>query len=301
MQSYNAGVDPSSIIWAGLVDGNTPAPGPSRFFRPRPEHEFDEVNRAPAPNATSTPFMPGASSSQGFRAPVHNVQQTNTAVSAANVAASSPSRPPLFPQDPSPWPQDELISTQPHHERLPIQPNQPIINTASSSTIKPPVNRHNPNVIRMEAQHKELAPHQITILPTDGAAACLEKMHHVGSLLDSGLTLAAHLGLFEGVPDRHTPESLAVEGMTTTEKQAWTWWSRLEATEPGSGSKALPPLDVKKDRAPVPPTAAGNKSNVAQKTPALELLYGFPAGTLSAEHVAYFLRPSNASHVVSRP
>ena len=156
---------------------------------------------------------------------------------------------------------------------------------------------HDPEIVQMNIKDPEIAAHQVTILPTDGVVVCNEKLHRVGSLLDSGHTLAAHLGLFEGVPD-YTPDSLAVEGMKPEEKRAWSWWSRLEASEVGSGSRQLPPLDIDRDRAPVPSTASGNKSSVAQKTPALELLYGLPPGTLSAEHVAFFLRPSNAAAIV---
>lgn len=118
--------------------------------------------------------------------------------------------------------------------------------------------------------------------------------------MGSGHTLAAQLGLFEGVPDTYTPDTLAMESMKPIERQAWTWWARAESQDPGSGSAQLTPLNLDTDKATVPPTQSGNKSSVAEKTPALDLIYGFPEGTCTPEHTAYYLRPENAHNFVSK-
>lgn len=149
----------------------------------------------------------------------------------------------------------------------------------------------------MEVKHPQIGSHEYTILPTDSTPVCITKAAQVNELLSSGHTLSAQLGLLVGLPDRYTPDTLAIEGMKPTEKDAWLWWARAEAKRPGSGAEGLPTLDLTAHRSAVPHTAPGNKSSVAEKTRALALVYGLPEGTLTAEHVAYFLRPENAPNV----
>ena len=293
MQARQAQVDPVSTIWAGLVDGTATTPRPSRFFRPRSDfvgNIGDDRGRTAAAS-----FEEVAVDRDSF-VPVHSTQQQKTASVVLGQQEAMPlavARP--VSNEVKPWAEQGLIPTQPD---APAVGSTSAGQYATTASIGSPGMAHDPEIVQMNIKDPEIAAHQVTILPTDGVVVCNEKLHRVGSLLDSGHTLAAHLGLFEGVPDCHTPDSLAVEGMKPEEKRAWSWWSRLEASEVGSGSRQLPPLDIDRDRAPVPSTASGNKSSVAQKTPALELLYGLPPGTLSAEHVAFFLRPSNAAHIV---
>lgn len=279
MPSNQGGTDPASTIWAGLIDGSA-APRPSRFYRPRPDPDIGLGTTESSRETANATFV---ALSGPDRPSLRTEDKQGSAVGGpAKVVQSSP--------DGTPWPTDDLIPTQPDSSAQPIQ-------LKASSILS--VNRHDPDVIQMDIKHAGLEAHQVTILPTDSAATCNRKAERVGDLLDTGHTLAAHLDLFQGVPSQHTPDSLAIEAMAPEEKRAWCWWAQHEATEVGSAARQMPPLNIDTDRAAVPPTAPGNKSSVAQKTPALELLYGLSPGTLSAEHVAFFLRPSNAASVVS--
>jgi hypothetical protein len=126
---------------------------------------------------SSTAAMPAASSSLAFWPCSKPLQQPDAVETRIGPTTTFPSHEQSFSND-SPWPQHGLISTQ---------PDQSASDMASAKYVEPSVHRHNPNVVQMDGKHKELAAHQVTILPTDGAAACLEKLHHVGELLNSGL------------------------------------------------------------------------------------------------------------------
>jgi len=268
-----------SPVWAGLVDGDSTAPTPSRFFRPRTEGQGNAgsilhrqvdgrtTNQPPSisPSTLVAPDSTGADTKPFFT----NNQSGSTY-------------------------QTPLISTQPG-----IPQGGPQASAGGPPAQETPTVRPYVNLAVMETKYPHSAPHDYLILPTDDVGACRAKVSRLDDLLSTGHTLAAQLGQLNGAPTRYTPDMLAVEGMKPSEKQAWTWWARCEASASGSGSSQLPPLDIERHRASVPVVASGNKSNVAEKTPALELIYGLPTGTLSPEHVSYYLRPENANYFVS--
>jgi hypothetical protein len=268
-------------VWAGLVDGGSTTPVRSRFFRPRTEGQSETTStdhrqvdgRSSNPLASSIPstFAAYAESGPDIKPSLPSNEIRNTF-------------------------QIPLIPTQPDIPQRESQPSAGAAPVQETPSIRPYV-----NLVVWETKYPHSAPHDYLILPTDDAGACRAKVSRLDDLLSTGHTLSAQLGQLHGAPSRYTPDMLAVEGMKPSEKQAWTWWARCEASVPGSGSSQLPPLDIERHRASVPVVAAGNKSNVAEKTPALELIYGLPTGTLSPEHVSYYLRPENASYFVSAP
>jgi hypothetical protein len=294
-------------VWPGLVEGGPPAPRQSRFLRQR------EDASAPGRDAlvtggvslsygggTSNHAQPPAPSfdTEDIKPYINNVQPSRNSQPAFISTQPGPSQPPITAVRPMTNHQPTFIPTQPSQSLN--TPSAPSVPDSQPSRSLPSQIHHNVQMVNMNRKYPERAAHEYTILPTDDALTCSEKVARVDDLLSSGHTLAAQLGLLEGVPDRYTPDTLAQEGMKPEEKRAWMWWARAEASRPGSGSSQLPVLDIQHDRAEVPTVASGNKSNVAEKVPALELIYGLPSGTLNAEHVAYYLRPPNAIYFVSQ-
>lgn len=269
-------------VWAGLADGDSTTPAPSRFFRPRAEGQNA---------ATSTDYQQVDTRSTSGPVP------TSLPSSYATRAESGPDIKPSWPSSqPGGTDQTPLIPTQPHIPQEQSHPSAGAAPVQETPSIRPYV-----NLFVLETKYPYCAPHDYLILPTDDIGACRAKVSRLDDLLSTGHTISAQLGQLKDAPSRYTPDMLAMEAMKPSERQAWTWWARCEASSRGSGSSQLPPLDVARHRASVPVVAIGNKSNVAEKTPALELIYGLPAGTLSPEHVSYYLRPENASYVVSAP
>jgi hypothetical protein len=266
-------------LWAGLVDGGSTAPSPSRFYRPRTEDR---------PGATSirdhqTDAQPSNQASLLPRGlAVSELLGSDIKPSLPSVQSSTIHEAPLIPTQP------ETFQGESQH-----------LVGATPTMTETPLVRPYVNLIVLEPKYPDSAPHDYLILSTDDENACRGKASRLDDILSTGHTLSAQLGLLNDAPTRYTPDMLAMEGMKPAERQAWTWWAKCEASAAGSGSRQLPALDIERHRAPVPIVAVGNKSSVAEKTPALELVYGLPTGTLSAEHVSYFLRPENANHFVS--